>query len=472
MFCFKKKKKRSKNAKNQSFNTTAIPSNIENLKNANTNTFIPSSFESEFEKLNFNERLKFCADEENIKNSKHENDQSSDTTTFISSSFEPELEKMNLTEERLKRYVDEANLSSSDTLIADTENGMNTNLKSKVIFLREKAISEKLNQIKLSMEVDLCFVLDCTSSMEPYIAAAKDSIIQVSEYVKYVIPNIKLRVGFCGYRDHCDGNERIQIFNFTDSYKTFKTYISENVPAFGGGDAPEDVLGGLNAAITQMNWHNTTRIIFHIGDYPPHGHLYQNYPDNSDSYSGGDPYGLTANIVLEKLKSQNILYFFGRITVFTEKMLEIFRSIIGEFPVFDLVGGNPIELVNKFIKATSSSITLAVSLTSTIGSESKDLYSLKQKKLEMDSNEPDWNDLPSEQGVIMWYFIPETLGTVKNQYYFHKSNLFSKKFTFKKASNPFSAGAEKYAYFALDTDGNPGKNMVIKEYHPKSILRR
>ena len=65
---------------------------------------------------------------------------------------------------------------------------MSPNLKIKAISLREKAISEKLDQIKRSMNVDLCFVLDCTGSMSCHIAAAKDSIFQVSEYVRYMIP--------------------------------------------------------------------------------------------------------------------------------------------------------------------------------------------------------------------------------------------------------------------------------------------
>src|ERR1044071_7398292 len=85
-----------------------------------------------------------------------------------------------------------------------------------------------------------------------------------------------------------------------------KTYMTKNVPAGGGGDTPEDVLGGLNAAITRMNWRGTTRVIFHVGDCPPHGRLFHNA---DDTYPNGDPHGLTAESVLEKLKTQNILYF-------------------------------------------------------------------------------------------------------------------------------------------------------------------
>src|SRR6266511_4185723 len=239
---------------------------------------------------------------------KNTNTQSPDTTTttttHISSSLASELDKLNLTEERLKRYVDEANDSSSTTITTNTEKNVDTNLRAKAEFLREKAVSKTLNNIKRSMNVDICFVLDCTGSMGPHIAAAKDCILQVSNYVKSANPNIEFRVGFCGYRDHGDGSNRLKIFDFTNLYEKFRINLA-TVEAIGGGDGPEDVLGGLNAAITQMNWQNGTRVLFHIGDYPPHGRRFSNLVDK---YPKGDPNGLTAENVLEKMKSKNILY--------------------------------------------------------------------------------------------------------------------------------------------------------------------
>src|SRR3954466_3704720 len=184
------------------------------------------------------------------------------------------------------------------------------------------------------MEVDLCFVMDCTGSMSPYITATKECILNVAECMANMEPTVKIRVGFCGYRDHCDGSNRLQIFPFTDSCEEFKSYISANVTAMGGGDSPEDVLGGLNAAITQMVWHNDTRVLLHVCDYPPHGRQFSNLSD--DDFPDGDPNGLTAESVLGDMRSANIHYFFGKITNETETMIRIFYDIIGEFSVFDL----------------------------------------------------------------------------------------------------------------------------------------
>ncbi|GBC01278.1 hypothetical protein RclHR1_04120008 [Rhizophagus clarus] len=388
---------------------------------------------------------------------KSENESSNTTSTNSTpSSLVSDLDKLNLTEERLKRYVYEANTQSSDiTFTNNTED--ETNLRARAILLREKAVSKTLNNIKLSMKVDLCFVLDCSGSMQPHIDAAKDCMLQVSNYIKNTNSNIKLRVGFCGYRDYYNEDMRLQVFDFTDKYETFTRYLLNNVAAISNDDDPEDVLGGLDAAVNQMDWQNTTRVLLHIGDYPPHG---RRFTYLKDKYPDGDPNGLTPENILKEMQSKNILYFFGKVTCHTEKMLHVFREIIGEFPVFDIVGGDPISLIENLVKATSSSITLAVSLTSTVGS--KEIYSLQQKKLDMNPNEPEWKILPLQKGVIMWYNIPRDLNQLEDPNYFNRSNLFSKSFTFKIASQPFSAGVEKCAYFALDTQNSL---MVIKEYH-------
>ncbi|GBB86403.1 hypothetical protein RclHR1_12840001 [Rhizophagus clarus] len=395
------------------------------------------------------------------KNSNNASTSTTTTSTTIPSSLVSDLDKLNITEERLKRYADEANTLSSDTTLLSKSENL---LKFEAKVLREKAISKTLNKIKLSMKVDLCFVLDCTGSMGPHIAAARDCILQVTNYIKRTNSSIELRVGFCGYRDHNDYSGRLRIFDFTNQGDKFIKYM-QGVSAFSlpeDDDLPEDVLGGLDAAITQMDWQNTTRVLLHIGDYPPHGRCFTTLED--DKYPYGDPNGLTAENVLEKMQKKNILYFFGKITNETDQMLEIFRGIIGEFPVFDLVGGDPIKLIEKFIKATSSSITYAVSLTSTLGSNPKEMYSLQRKKLEMCPDEPDWNSLSLQKGVVMWYLIPKTLDGIKDPRYFSKSNLFSKSFYFKIASQPFSAGVEKYAYYGRDVKSYPTKEMVIKEY--------
>ncbi|CAG8577451.1 15465_t:CDS:1 [Cetraspora pellucida] len=410
-----------------------------------------------FERFRYIKKDKKTEDNCNSDNCHVENSNSSSVTGNV-----PELLIGNakLLEERLKRYEDENEQISSTTTLIDRVTYLRKN--------RENDVSKAIANVEDSMNVDLCFVLDCTSSMLGHIQAAKDHILKVANYVNSNNSNIKFWVGFCGYRDHND-QDRLQIFDFTNSIKKFETYITNKVEAKGGEDLPEDVLGGLSAAITMMTWSNATRILIHIGDAPPHGRCFTegvNLPNKYDRYPNGDPYGLTAKSVLKEMQSKNILYHFGMINNTTDVMINIFREIIGEFTVFDLktTGSNPSILVDKFCKATSSAIFSSVTLTTTLRN-SKSIHNLQLKKLEINPLEPDWTTLPEKIGEILCYVPPETLNEVKDEFYFINSNFTVQNISFKLAPQPFSVGAERYAFFALDAKLGQDKKLVIKKYH-------
>ncbi|KAF0388234.1 kinase-like protein [Gigaspora margarita] len=403
------------------------------------------------------------------------------SVTICNSGSIPELSINNkkLLEERLKRYEDEVRpINCISTLIGripflrknrKNETGQTSSTSSiidRVTYLRknrENEVSKAIINIEDSMNVDLCFVLDCTFSMECHIKAAKEHILKVANYVNSYNSNIKFWIGFCGYRDHRD-KERLQIFDFTNSLEKFKKYITTKVVANGGDDLQEDVLGGLNAAITKMTWSNATCVLIHIGDAPPHGRRY--YTFAYDNYPEGDPKGLTAESVLKKMQSKNILYHFGEINDTTNIMLKVFRENIGEFPVFDLktMGNNPEILIKKFFEATCSAIFSSITLTTTLRN-SKNIYSLQRKKLQINPHEPDWTTIPEKTGELLSYIPPKTLTKVKDEFYFINSGFTVQNITFKFATEPFSVGAERYAYFGLDTTLEHANKLVIKKYH-------
>ncbi|RHZ65930.1 hypothetical protein Glove_310g22 [Diversispora epigaea] len=420
-----------------------------------TNTSLSSTFLREFDSLETKNNEKPIS---GIIPTTETNEESivPDSDLVVDNESNGNNDRPKLNKECLNSYNDEI-LSSSASNRSNTTSSNETTRVNK----RKKAISKTLANIERTMKVDLCYVLDCTGSMSNHIAAAKDCILQVMEYINNTNPCIRVQFGFCGYRDHCDiyNNSRLQVFDFTNSYQEFRNNLS-TVPADGGGDFPEDVLGGLDAAITKMTWRGGTRVILHIGDAPPHGRRFY-YGD--DKYPDGDPYGLTAESVLEKMQLNEIHYFFGKITPETDTMIQVFRSIIGEFPVFDLLGGDPIDLIKKFVGATISSIATSVTLTSSLGSKIKSTNSSKQRR-DLNPEVPNWDYLPYQKGVILGYNMPETLNKLKDQRYFKKENLYSEEFYFKIAPHPFSAGIEKYAYFAINTTSDPLQKMVMKEY--------
>jgi len=86
-----------------------------------------------------------------------------------------------------------------------------------------------------------------------------------------------LRIGLVAYRDR--GDDYItKRFDLTDDIDAVYTNLKSFVAA-GGGDPPESVNQALDEAVHKLTWtkgDNVLRIIFLVGDYPPH----MDYPDD------------------------------------------------------------------------------------------------------------------------------------------------------------------------------------------------
>lgn len=191
--------------------------------------------------------------------------------------------------------------------------------------------SEVLGELSLGHEVDLCFLVDVTGSMSPYIIGVRDSIndivddlLNASLAENYVED---LRISFVGYRDFPDKEDHFTILPFTRNVTEFRDFVAET-DATGGYSIPEDVFGGMDSAL-DLDWGEPTRtrLIFHIADAPGHGcdlHLLA-----TDDYPGGDPKERTAEGLFGRLKKMQIQYFFGNITADTDTMIQKFAESNG-----------------------------------------------------------------------------------------------------------------------------------------------
>lgn len=109
--------------------------------------------------------------------------------------------------------------------------------------LQKKRISNIFYELKQAEKVDICFLVDCTGSMDSYITETKLVIHKIVDKLKTLYADFKLRVAFVGYRDHSDGNDRVTVFPFNSDIDAFKSFVS-SVKATGGDDQCEDVFGG------------------------------------------------------------------------------------------------------------------------------------------------------------------------------------------------------------------------------------
>jgi hypothetical protein len=81
----------------------------------------------------------------------------------------------------------------------------------------------------------------------------------------------------------------------------------DKVPALGGGDQAEDILGALDRA-AHLRWKAAGKFVVLIHDAPGHGELFAGspLPAAADRHSGPHPKGLTLDGVMGLLRSPGL----------------------------------------------------------------------------------------------------------------------------------------------------------------------
>jgi Mg-chelatase subunit ChlD len=124
---------------------------------------------------------------------------------------------------------------------------------------------------KRKPKVEVVFALDTTGSMGGLIEGAKAKIWSICNQIANGKPTPDLKVGLVAYKDR--GDEYItKVTDLTDDLDAIHGQV-KSFSANGGGDAPESVNQALDDAVNKIKWSTdkrTLRIIFLVGDAPPH----------------------------------------------------------------------------------------------------------------------------------------------------------------------------------------------------------
>ena len=123
--------------------------------------------------------------------------------------------------------------------------------------------------------VDIAFILDATGSMGDEIQQLQDVLfsiharLQGAARLQSATDAADLRFGLVVYRDRND-EEPLRVVPFTADVDSFHLALAA-IRATGGGDTPEDVHRGLEAALTRLAWRpDGIRNAFLVADAPPH----------------------------------------------------------------------------------------------------------------------------------------------------------------------------------------------------------
>jgi hypothetical protein len=148
------------------------------------------------------------------------------------------------------------------------------------------AAEEKPAPDASGQRVEVAFVLDTTGSMANLIDGAKKKIWSIANAIVDQNPEAELYFGLVGYRDLGDDYVTKKFPLTTDLQGIYASLLA--FQADGGGDTPESVNEALDAAVTQLGWSDkgqdqdrTRRILFLVGDAPPHMDYQQDrkYPE-------------------------------------------------------------------------------------------------------------------------------------------------------------------------------------------------
>ena len=210
---------------------------------------------------------------------------------------------------------------------------------------------------KLLSAVDVCFVVDSTGSMQPFIDAAQRQLIDTMKELS-AKSSVDLRIGLVEYRDHPPQDKSFvtRINQLTADMKKMQKIIN-GLKADGGGDAPEAVYDGILDACTKVDWRPfSCRFVLLVGDAPPHGaQQSRSEPGRrrrdavSDAWPEGCPCGLTSDTVTAAAENNRVTIHalsMQDAPVTVESFTEIARSTGGHFALATVAG----DVVSRIIQ--------------------------------------------------------------------------------------------------------------------------
>ncbi len=222
----------------------------------------------------------------------------------------------------------------------------------------------------------------------------------------------------------------------------------------GNRDTPEDVIGGLNQAL-KLKWPESSgsRILFHVGDAPPHGRVrYHNHWD--DEYPTGHPNDRPLDELFNEMCSKEVTYYFGRINNDCDKMIDVFEQHYGG--TIDVMDSSKVSSL-----ATHVTFSVMKTVTSTCDSTMSTIKmeGSAHRNYVLDKKEPNWTRLPTLDATIKSYKLPDSISSIID---FSQLEDTVRKCTAQIAPNPFDEGSVRLAYYGNRINSKIWSNSHLK----------
>ena len=199
------------------------------------------------------------------------------------------------------------------------------------------------------------------------------------------------------------------------------------------------MIGGLDQAV-KLVWPESsgTRVLFHLGDCPPHGKgVYHDFED--DGHPTGHPKDRPLNDLFQEMRSKKIAYYFGRITEHCDRMIPIFEKHYGD--KIDQLESSKVSAITGHV---TSSVMKSVSATCSAAMSDIKLEGSVIRTYVLDDKEPDWKRIPKVTAAIMTFKLPDTIRAITS---FESMEEVVGKCRIQIARNPFAKGSVRLAYY-------------------------
>ena len=303
----------------------------------------------------------------------------------------------------------------------------------------DSSIRSAVKAISQAQQASICFVLDTTGSMAGHIQAVQNQIKQIVVQIQGTGCKIA-GLAFVGYKDWCDGADHFERLPFGTDLTVFNSFLG-GVTATGGGDGPEDVVGGLHQAV-QLEWpHNGgTRVLFHIGDAPPHGRKGgrgQQYHDQGDHHPDGHPADVPLGTLFQAIRNKDIDYYFGKMNGECDVMLQIFAGHYGRaIQQYDTT--NPASIASSVTSSVMDSVSSRSALAGDRRPEEK--YKLPP----FDKTTPKWMMIPVASCTVLKLSLPASVEAIVAMLPLEQTVVKS---FMQVAPRPFDHGSVRLAYY-------------------------
>ncbi|CAD8145910.1 unnamed protein product [Paramecium pentaurelia] len=227
------------------------------------------------------------------------------------------------------------------------------NRKQENKMIKEIMMKKTQGSLEECGKLDICYVVDFTLSMQPYVEQARCCVQESFKIIKQQT-NRDTNISSIAYYDieQKPKTGSYYQFDFSNNIQNFQKFM-QDIKFEGGRDPPEDVRGALEQMMKNLKWKSKFKIAILITDSPCHGKKYHTYP--VDFHPNDD-----ITQTLHHLIEQQIILIGFNLNDKTTKMYQEFKKVYEAknaqdfFLLVDVAGLQVHQLAEKMASSLGS----------------------------------------------------------------------------------------------------------------------